>query len=903
MKDTAITKFSLFFSNKIRVTILLILGISVLGIISYTSLLKREGIPPINTPYGFINIRLQEENPILVDENVVSPIIEAISDIEDVKSVTTNSYPFGSTIAVTFDSEVTSKEGVTQLENEIDRNVEVPENVAITYQILDAGKISNEYDLAFTLTKDNVGLSELQTTGEKAVEKLITNEDIVEAKVIDIFDTIEDDFGGSIRVQQSYNRVGIRTDGELVFNEAVFIGLVRKDEDQGIIEFEESVVSSLESMQNEEGGILNGYDVVFENGNTAEYLRGQFNSLESNAFQALVIVIVVLFLLVSWRGSIISALFIPLVFTGTFLGLFLIGYSLNVMTLFALILVLGLVVDDAIVVVEAIDYEKRNGAKGLTAIKNAINRMGIADVSGTLTTLLVFIPLAAVSGILGEFIRIIPITVITALIVSLTIGLSIIPFLSNAIIPDAKQSAKLEGFKRIIDILVNGFNRQVTRAGEMIGNFVGFYLKRPIGVIVVIIISFILIGAGMFSSAYLKQNNFPAPKDSDQIAVVFTYGGVSDPIRAEELSKQGEEILKKYSEYVTSAEYAFFFSRDNPSATMYLVLTPMTERDKTSVAISEAMNQEFAQITDLNIKASPVSVGPPEDEYPFKVQVFAENAGELEEKANLVASELSTIVITENVVEELGVEDVIVNNLQIVSRLDGRRYAQVAAKLSGGSATQDLNLIRNDLKKIFDSNKLNELGWSEDTIGYDLGQEDEFSDSFQGAIVAMGFALLLMYGLLVLQFNSFLQPLLIFVAIPFSFVGLFPGLLATDNDLSFFVLIGITGLLGIVVNNTIMLLDYANQVRAEGKVSYTEAMKQAVKVRFRPLLTTSVTTIAGLVPLALSDPFWESIAYSIIFGLFASTTMVIFVFPAYYAAVEFLRNRVFHKLFPALKEK
>jgi multidrug efflux pump subunit AcrB len=160
-----------------------------------------------------------------------------------------------------------------------------------------------------------------------------------------------------------------------------------------------------------------------------------------------------------------------------------------------------------------------------------------------------------------------------------------------------------------------------------------------------------------------------------------------------------------------------------------------------------------------------------------------------------------------------------------------------------------------------------------------------------------------MYGLLVLQFNSFLQPLLIFVAIPFSFVGLFPGLLATDNDLSFFVLIGITGLLGIVVNNTIMLLDYANQVRAEGKVSYTEAMKQAVKVRFRPLLTTSVTTIAGLVPLALSDPFWESIAYSIIFGLFASTTMVIFVFPAYYAAVEFLRNRVFHKLFPALKEK
>ncbi|MCA9382985.1 efflux RND transporter permease subunit, partial [Candidatus Dojkabacteria bacterium] len=137
-------------------------------------------------------------------------------------------------------------------------------------------------------------------------------------------------------------------------------------------------------------------------------------------------------------------------------------------------------------------------------------------------------------------------------------------------------------------------------------------------------------------------------------------------------------------------------------------------------------------------------------------------------------------------------------------------------------------------------------------------------------------------------YDSYLQPALVFSAVPLAFPGLFPGLFLTDNAISFFVMLGLIGLVGIVVNNSIMLLDFINHARKEGK-GIADSAAQAVRIRFRPILTTSTTTIAGLFPLAISDPFWEGLSYSIIFGLISSSILVLLVFPAYYAVVEKVR--------------
>jgi len=152
-------------------------------------------------------------------------------------------------------------------------------------------------------------------------------------------------------------------------------------------------------------------------------------------------------------------------------------------------------------------------------------------------------------------------------------------------------------------------------------------------------------------------------------------------------------------------------------------------------------------------------------------------------------------------------------------------------------------------------------------------------------------ALAAMAVLLILQFRSSTQWLLVFTAIPFSFFGMFGGLLITDNPLSFFVMLGVLGLIGIAVNNTILLVDFANQERALG-AEMNAAIATAVRRRFRPLVATSLTTVGGLLPLALSDPFWEALAFTIIFGLLSSTFLVIFSFPYYYLALEWIRERV-----------
>jgi multidrug efflux pump subunit AcrB len=146
-----------------------------------------------------------------------------------------------------------------------------------------------------------------------------------------------------------------------------------------------------------------------------------------------------------------------------------------------------------------------------------------------------------------------------------------------------------------------------------------------------------------------------------------------------------------------------------------------------------------------------------------------------------------------------------------------------------------------------------------------------------------------MFLLLLYQFRSFVQPLLIFIAIPFSFFGVAAGLYYTDNPLSFFVLVGFFALIGIAVNNTILLTDFANQAKDAGADKY-DAMADAVAARFRPLITTSLTSVVALIPLALSDPFWQSLAVTLIFGLLSSTFLVIVAFPYLYLVTEWLRS-------------
>jgi multidrug efflux pump subunit AcrB len=181
-----------------------------------------------------------------------------------------------------------------------------------------------------------------------------------------------------------------------------------------------------------------------------------------------------------------------------------------------------------------------------------------------------------------------------------------------------------------------------------------------------------------------------------------------------------------------------------------------------------------------------------------------------------------------------------------------------------------------------------------DAINFDLGQEQENQDSFQALALAFPLLLLAIYLLLAIQFRSLLQPLLIFMAIPFSLFGITLGLYLSDNAFSFFAMLGFFALVGLSLKNTILLTDYANQLRRSGS-SAVDAAVGALHERFRPLIATSLTAVVSLVPLALTSPFWEGLAIVLIAGLLSSTFLVVTVFPYYYLGAEFLRLKISRK--------
>ena len=139
------------------------------------------------------------------------------------------------------------------------------------------------------------------------------------------------------------------------------------------------------------------------------------------------------------------------------------------------------------------------------------------------------------------------------------------------------------------------------------------------------------------------------------------------------------------------------------------------------------------------------------------------------------------------------------------------------------------------------------------------------------------------------------------MAVPFSLFGVAFGLFITDNPISFFALLGFFALIGLSIKNSILLTDYANQARRSG-MGAIDAAVAAIGERFRPLVATSLTAIVSLIPLALSSPFWEGLAFTLIFGLASSTILVILVFPYYYLAGEYLRMQS-RKLVRKLRHK
>ncbi len=866
-----LARFVNAFASRPRQSILVWVLIVVFGVLSYLVFLPREGFPPVDVPISVSAGGYFVDDADRVDDEVTQPVADALLARTEVESVQSFSRPSSFSVLANLESGVTSVEGATVID-EVVASLDLPAEAQLFSQSIDASKFLDEgYDILIGVYSDVDTSGEELEAAANSIAAALSHPDIREVQVEELFDSgINPETGEEVVIEDSFNQL---TGSDGIFRPSIAIGVKAMDnvDSLGIRDATDEALANAEA----QGAVPDDFTAVVAI-DFATLVRQQISSLQGNVLTGIVAVAIVALLLISWRASVITALFILTVLAASVGGLYLVGISLNTISLFALILALGLFVDDAIVITEAIDAFREDGEDDLSIIGRAIKRVGSASVSGTVTTVLVFAPMLLIGGILGGFIRILPITVILALTVSLLLSLVFIPVASRFLVLRAPRSeSPLSRGEAWLARKVAAL--PATRGGRGIVIAIsGFALSLVL----------FFVGVGVLAPN-VGFNIFPQAKDSINIALEITYEPETTIEEAKEIALDVNQ--RAADELGDELELGYLYIGDNLSALAQYNLTPIGGRP-TVHELVDRLVPIGDSVTDARAVFSVISNGPPELLFPYTMQVYGEDIDVLVAAAESLRADLDGRELELANGDPFTVLETDVALDDVVAREDGRRLVEVRARFDEDSVTSTTAATEEWFEDNYGPAELQALGLEADALGFDFGLESDNQESFSSLPLAFMVALALMLVLLIFQFRSSVQWLLVFLAIPFSFFGVFAGLLITDNVLSFFVMLGLIGLIGIAVNNTILLTDFANQERDLGHDRKT-AIENAVRQRFRPLVATSLTTVAGLLPLALSDPFWEGLAFTIIFGLLSSTFLVILSFPYYYLAIEAVRDR------------
>lgn len=681
----------------------------------------------------------------------------------------------------------------------------------------------------------------------------------------------------------------------------------------------------------------------------SDSVKTRVDGFFNNLFQGLVLVALACFLVLGRGPSFVVVVAIPISIFIAIGWLDITGYAIQQMSIVGLVIALGLLVDNAIVVVENVVRLQRNGESSVNAAKQGSSQVAMAVMSGTLTTILSFVPMLLMQNGSGSFIRSMPVTVVLTLIASLLIALLLTPLLTTHLKCQKKKSTIVQQW---LDRLSSG---AYTRA-------LNWSLSHRKSVLSIALVTFI---ASVMLFPLIGVSLFPkAEKPMILVNVELPEGG-----SFYQTNEHAKRIERDLLEYPLVEDVVLNVGRGNPR--IYYNVSP--NRQKTNFAqLFVTLKQSDLTVvepfvntlrTDLNqhpgvrVLIKEFYQGPPADA-PITVRVFGDEWQSIKaatkEVERIVVKHQGTInvdnpignnkidiklVINRDKAAMLGLPIDLIDQsvrsalvglpmgvykdhlgdeftirlkssesltpnlnafetlqlqtqsgemvpLKQIARLemsDGIPSVQHHNMQRMGSVTADVNSGYNIAKVT------NELSQSLSTFslpaGVSLsfgGEKEKTQESFGGMAKALIIAMLGIFSVLVMQFKSFKQPLIIFSAIPFAATGAFFALYISNYTFSFTAFVGLTSLVGIVVNNAIIIVDYANQKMSSG-ADKIEAILESSKVRMTPILLTTVTTIGGLLPLTLSgSSMWSPMGWAIIGGLLMSTLLSLFVVPVLY---------------------
>ncbi|BDU36299.1 efflux RND transporter permease subunit [Vibrio nigripulchritudo] len=672
--------------------------------------------------------------------------------------------------------------------------------------------------------------------------------------------------------------------------------------------------------------------------NLADDMSSKFSIVSVNGGVGLVLVLLVLSLILKRQVAFWVSVSIPFSVLGVVILLPAYGMNLDSITLAAMLLVIGIIVDDSVIVAESVYREYQRGKSGLEAAIAGTQKVIKPIVASLTTTALVFIPMFFIPGVLGKAVVVIPITVITALLFSLAECTFTLP-------AHLASSLEKEGLKNSKPDKFNALTEQYQKLLSCSLN----HKKKVLG------LSVVVLGIGSFLVTFMKLDFFPA----QAAKYIEVYTEVAPGTPNDQLRQQHEALEKAIQNLPESELSSYQMTYGSPVSRGQINLTDFDQRSRTADEISDALLDELSSDKKLEFVKFSVDAGGPPPGEPVEIRVIGNEQVEREHAVSLVQSwmqehqGLDTVTNSESLKDtqlkiipqhewlaryNLTVQDLASTlriafdgeqvtstwladeevNLRVILTKEYRNLQKLSTtKIYTANGEQvplsrlatveqydspreilhyngdrqimvtaqiiDENLTPDEISSNIARDLANKVG---DSVILDIGGEAESTnETFGGILIAFPAALLGIYFVLVIMFNSMLQPLLVMSVIPFALVASLMALLVHLQDISLFALIGALGMMGVVVNNTLVLINQINVLREQGYASY-DAVIEAASSRLRPILLTSITTVVGLIPLAYglggTDVYMGPMSLTLGYGLLFSLPVVLFVVPCLY---------------------
>ncbi|MGY0505127.1 efflux RND transporter permease subunit [Luteimonas sp. e5] len=674
---------------------------------------------------------------------------------------------------------------------------------------------------------------------------------------------------------------------------------------------------------------------------------------------ALLVVIVIWLFLGSLRAAIIPAVTVPICLTAAFIALYAFGYSINLLTLLALVLCIGLVVDDAIVVLENVQRRADLGEPPLVAAKRGTRQVAFAVIATTAVLVAVFLPVGFMEGNTGRLFRELSVALAGAVAISAFVALTLTPMMCAKLVrPQGKQTGFNAWMNRRLKTLSDGYGRRVSALVTMPGRHIGLLLLAAMGLCL-----------GLAAVLYLRVPSELAPSEDRGrffISIDAPEGAGFDYTVAQ--VQQVEEILKPLigddkpiARANSRAPRGWGGGEEMHTGNIIVFMQDWDKRTASTDEVVSQVRAELGKLPAVQARASApgglvggrgggrfsLVIGGPNytdlvewrdrmmarmDEYPgllspdsdyketrpqMRVKIDRARASDLGVSVSEVGRTLETLMGSRRVttfVEDGREYDVVLQG-ERDKRMTPDDLAVIQVRGHGGTLVPLGNLVTlEELAEPGRFNRFNRLraitvtaelapgttmgeaiAWAQQTAREELpahaqidwkGEAREYQRAGSAVLMTFAMALLIVYLVLAAQFESFIHPLVIMLTVPLAVLGALIGIWLTGGTLNLFSQIGIVMLVGLAAKNGILIVEFANQLRDEGR-SVSEAIAEASAVRLRPILMTAAATVMGAVPLVVAggpaSASRAAIGVVIIFGVAFATLLTLFVVPALYA--------------------